>query len=56
MAQHVQGIMWRLAAKINVYQVVTLALALTAVIVPLGMPGGGGVTLGRMHKRTTMAR
>jgi len=42
MAHQVRGFVLRLAARVNMNQLVTLGLALTTAIVTMGMPGGGG--------------
>jgi hypothetical protein len=42
MAHQLRGFVLRLATNVNVYQLVALGLALSALIGPLGIPVGGG--------------
>ena len=42
MAHQLRGFVWRLAVNVNLYQLAALGLALSALIVPQGIPGGGG--------------
>ena len=44
MAHQLRGFVLRLTTNVNVYQLVALGLALSAVVAPLGIPivGGGG--------------
>ena len=42
MAHQLRGFGLRLATNVNLYQLVALGLALTALIVPLMSGGGGG--------------
>ena len=41
MTHQMRSFVWRLAANVNIYQLLALGLALAAIVVPT-MPGGGG--------------